>query len=152
MSEIKLKFEIEADDDGYISFECPFCESIFSLSAGEFQSEDNIFNELYCPYCGLVDEPNNFYTKEVIEQAQNLAINYIYDEINKAFAKMSKNINGKYVKMTYKPLKNKKISKLKTEESNDVIFECKNCNNHIKVNYCIGESKIYCSYCGVDIC
>ena len=31
-------------------------------------------------------------TKEVIEQAQNIAMNYMIDEINKAFKKITKNI------------------------------------------------------------
>lgn len=148
----EIEFMIETDDDGYISFECPFCDSIFNLNAKEIQCDDNVINELYCPYCGLVDNPDKFYTKEVIEQIQNIMINRMYEEINKSFGKMAKNIKSKNVKMTYKPLKNKKINELKTKESNDVIFECQNCNNHVKVNYCIGESKIYCSYCGVDIC
>ena len=30
-------------------------------------------------------------TKEVIEQAQNIAMNYMIDEINKAFKKITKN-------------------------------------------------------------
>ena len=31
MANIELKFEIQADDDGYVSYECSFCKSIFSL-------------------------------------------------------------------------------------------------------------------------
>lgn len=152
MSEIELKFKVEADSDGYISFECPFCESIFGLNAGEYQSDEEVFNEIYCPYCGLVDNSNQFYTKEVIEQAKDIAMNYMYDEINKAFGKMAKSLNSKYIKMTYKPLKNKNIKSLKTKESTEEIFECKNCKHHVKVDSFIGESNIYCSYCGVDIC
>lgn len=116
MANIELKFEVEADDDGYVSYECPFCKSIFSLKASEVQNDDPIYNEMYCPYCGLMDKPNNFYTKEVIEQAQKIAMNYMIDELNKAFKKMTRN-NNKYVKMTYKPLKNCAIKELKTKKA-----------------------------------
>ena len=74
MADVELKFEVEADDDGYVSYECPFCKSTFSLKASEVQGDDPIYNEMYCPYCGLNDKPSNFYTKEVIEQAQNIAM------------------------------------------------------------------------------
>lgn len=96
MADIEFKFQIEADDDGYISYECPFCKSTFSLNASEVQKDDPVYTEMYCTYCGLNDVPTNFYTKEVIEQTQNIAMNYMIDEINKAFKKITKN-NNKYV-------------------------------------------------------
>ena len=37
--------------------------------------------------------------------------------------------------MTYKPLKNQSIKDLKTKEGTEEIFECKNCSNHVKVDY-----------------
>lgn len=151
MANIELKFEIQADDDGYVSYECPFCKSIFSLKASEVQSDDPIYNEMYCPYCGLNDSPNNFYTKEVIEQAQALAMNYMIGELNKSIQKMSQNKN-KFVKLTYKPLKNQAISELKTKKGTEEIFECKNCSHHVKVDYYLGKTKIYCAFCGIDIC
>ena len=40
MGNVEFKFEIEADDDGYVSYECPFCKSTFSLNASEIQSDD----------------------------------------------------------------------------------------------------------------
>ena len=106
MANVELKFEVQADDDGYVSYECPFCKSIFSLKASEVQSDDPIYNEMYCPYCGLNDVPEKFYTNEVIEQSKALAMNYMIDELNKSFKKMSEN-NNKYVKMAGKPAKNK---------------------------------------------
>ncbi len=99
MANVELKFEVKADDDGYVSYECPFCKSIFfSLKASEVQSDDPIYNENVLPlYCGLNDKPSNFYTKEVIEQAQAIAMNYMIDELNKSFKKISRN-NNKFVK------------------------------------------------------
>lgn len=151
MENVEFKFEIEADDDGYVSYECPFCKSTFSLNASEVQSDDPVYTEMYCPYCGLNDNPSNFYTQEVIEQAQNIAMNYMIDEINKAFKKVTRK-NNKYVKMTYKPLKNQTLKDLKTKEGTEEIFQCKNCCNHVKVDYYLGKTKVYCAFCGIDIC
>ena len=54
--------------------------------------------------------------------------------------------------MTYKPLKNQSIKDLKTKEGTEEIFECKNCFNHVKVDYYLGKTKVYCAFCGIDIC
>ena len=151
MKNKEIKFEIEADSDGYVSYECPFCKSSFSLEVSEVQKNDQIYVERYCPYCGLNNSLDKFYTEEVIEQAKNIAINYLIDEINKEFKKIS-NKSNKYIKITYKPLKNQLIKELKTKDGTEEIFECKNCSNHVKVDYYIGRTKVYCAFCGIDIC
>ena len=148
-----MQFEIvmEPDDDGFVAFECPFCESTFGLNSDEYNDGRELYTELYCPYCGLNDDINNFYTKDVVKQAEEIALNYMNEEINKMFKKISQSKKSKFVKMTYKPLKNKKITPIKKKESAESIFECSNCNNHVKVENCISKEKIFCSYCGVDI-
>ena len=150
MTNEKLKLVIQSDDDGYVSYECPFCQSVFGLNVAEVQCDDPIYNEMYCPYCGLSDKPSNFYTKEAIKQIQNLAMNYVNEEINSMLKKVSK--NSKNLKLTYKPLRNCTTRELKTIEGNDEIFECNNCYNHVKVNYNMGKTKVYCAFCGIDIC
>ncbi|MDD4376177.1 MAG: hypothetical protein PHR25_05280 [Clostridia bacterium] len=152
MAEISFKVQIEPDSDGYVSFECPFCGSDFRLKGDEFQCDDPLYTEMYCPYCGLSDSPSKFYTKEVMEQINAIAMNYMNEELKKAFSKMSRQINkSKFLKMTYKPMKNLNVKDLKTEDSVEEIFECKSCNNHVKVLSCAGNSKVFCSYCGNDI-
>ena len=44
--------------------------------------------------------------------------------------------------MTYKPLKNQSIKDLKTKEGTEEIFECKNCSNHVKVDYYLEKVRI----------
>ncbi|MDD3187790.1 MAG: hypothetical protein PHD02_04945 [Bacilli bacterium] len=147
-----FEIKIQGDSDGYVAFECPFCESQFKLNAGEFQNDDNNISELCCPYCGLMDKVNKFYTKEVIEQAQAIAMNYMSDELNKAFGKMSKSLNkSNLIKMSYKPLKKINVKDVETKDTVEEIFECHNCHNHVKVLYGAGVSKVFCSYCGNDI-
>ena len=67
------------------------------------------FEELFCPYCGLAKEKNEFLSAEVIEQAQAIAYNYMVEELNKTFKKMQRSLNRSKglikIKMDYKPLK-----------------------------------------------
>lgn len=97
-------------------------------------------------------EKNEFYTSKVIDQATNIAKNYMYEEINKASGKMSKNINrSNIIKIKYKPLKRVWVDDIRTEDTVEEQFKCNNCKKHIKVLYCAGKSKVFCSYCGKDI-
>lgn len=152
MSNINFQISIEGDSEGDVTFECPFCESEFKLNAGEFQDEDNVFTELYCPYCGLADEINKFYTREVIEQAQAIAYNYMIQELNKTFKKIKNSCRrNSYIKVDFKELKKVNTKELKDKDTVEEKFSCPTCGNHIKVLYCSGVSKVYCAYCGVDI-
>ena len=148
---MEFKIEIEGDNEGFVAFECPYCKSEFKLNAGEYK-EASEQEKIFCPYCGLEKEKESFYTQEVIDHATNIARNYMIEEINKAFGKMSKEINkSKVIKMKFKPLKEVNVNNIKTIDTVEEQFECKSCYKHVKVLYCTGKSKIFCSYCGGDI-
>ena len=152
MSDVKFEISIEGDSEGYVTFECPFCESEFKLNADEFQDEDNVFLELYCPYCGLIDKVNTFYSKEVIEQAEAIAYNYMMEEVNKIFNDFKRSVKrNKFIKVDFKELKKVNLKELKDKDTTEEIFSCPMCENHIRVLYCAGVSKVFCAYCGVDI-
>lgn len=144
---------IQGDSEGYVTFECPFCGSEFKLQAGEYQDEEFPFEELFCPYCGLARNKNDFLSREVIEQAQAMAYNYAIEELNKALGKMAKSINRSngIIKMKYRPLKKVTTKELRGKDTSEVEFSCICCNRHVKALYCAGSSKIFCPYCGVDI-
>lgn len=147
---MEFEIEIEGDSEGFVSFECPYCKSEFKLNAEEYKDDEK--ERIFCPYCGLEKEKNEFYTSDVIEQATNIAKNYMYEEINKAFGKMSKNFNkNNIIKMEFKPLKKVNVDNIRTEDTVEEQFKCNKCNKHIKVLYCVGKSKVFCSYCGDDI-
>lgn len=149
MSIVKFEIKIEGDSEGYVTFECPYCESEFKLNAIEFQDEDNEYIELNCPYCGLSKEVNEFYSKEVIEQMNLIAQNYMYEQLNNMFGKMKKDMNkNKFIKMKYKPLKKVGLKELQEKDTVETIFKCSTCYNHEKVLYCAGVSKVFCAYCG----
>ncbi len=149
-----ISFTIQGDSEGYVIFECPFCHAEFKLQAGEYQNDEIPVSDLYCPYCGLTNDKQEFYSKEVIEQARALATNYAIAELNKSFGKMAKSINrsGKgIIKMKFKPLKPLETKEISTLDTTEEIFQCRQCDNHFKALYCVGKSKIYCPYCGVDL-
>ena len=115
----EISFTIQGDSEGYVTFECPFCGSEFKLQADEFQSDDEPLEELFCPYCGLTREKNDFLSSDVIEKAQALAYNYAIEELNKTFGNMAKSINRSngLIKMTYKPLKKVTTNDLKDKDT-----------------------------------
>ena len=120
------------------------------MNAEEYENDEN--RNIFCPYCGLQKEKNEFYTAEVVEQANNIVSNYIKDELNKVFGKTSKSFNRSgIIQMKYKPLKKVNIENIKTKDSMEEQFKCTKCNKSVKVAYCDGKAKIFCSYCGEDI-
>lgn len=149
----ELSFTIQGDSEGYVTFECPFCGSEFKLQAGEFQNDDEPFKELFCPYCGLTKDKNAFLSKDVMEQAQALAYNYMVDELNKSFKKMQRTVNLSkgIIKLDFKPLRKVAIKELKDKDTTETEFFCQCCEHKVKVLHCAGVSKVFCPYCGVDI-
>ena len=139
MSDVSFEIKIEGDSEGYVTFECPFCGSEFKLKADEFQS-------------GLVNEISEFYSKEVMEQAKVIAQNYMAEEINKMFGNMKRSMDSSnFIKVEYKELKKINSKELRDKDTVEEKIKCPICNNHEKVLYCAGVSKVFCSYCGVDI-
>ena len=154
MSATSFTIAIQGDSEGFVTFECPFCNSEFKLQAGEYQDEDFPVEDLFCPYCGLTREKSTFLSDDVIEQAQALAYNYMVEQLNNSFKKMSRSINKSghgIVKMTYKPLRKVGTKDLKDKDTVEAEFKCSCCEHRVKVLYCVGASKIFCPYCGVDL-
>lgn len=73
--------------------------------------------------------------------------------LNNAFGKMARSVNRSkgLIKMKYKPLKKVAIKELKDKDTAETQFTCSCCDHSVKVLYCVGASKIFCPYCGVDI-
>ena len=148
-----ISFTIQGDSEGYVTFECPFCGSEFKLQAGEYQNDEDPFEELFCPYCGLSKYKNEFLSSEVVEQIQALMYNYAIGELNKSFDKMKHAVNRSngLIKMDYKSLKKVATKELKDKDTVETVFKCSCCDRGVKVLYCAGAAKVFCPYCGVDI-
>jgi len=145
--EVSLNFSIPTDNEGYVTLECPFCNDKFKLEVTEVKQDDVI--NLYCPYCGLLNEVNKFLPKEVIEQATIIASNYL-----------KQLLNG-YLDNVEKTFKNSNIISVKTQkfnlENEKELFEISDNFESIEFNCCNGKAKVnvieklgvYCPYCGV---
>ena len=102
--------EISGDDEGYIILVCPYCKSEFKVSAYDLQ-ERGIYNELFCPYCGLTKEIKTFYTREIKSKATKVGKeNYnIHDDKNESSLNGEKynemKNNDKFDETNKKPLK-----------------------------------------------
>lgn len=148
MSYKTFQISIPADEDGYVKFQCPYCNQRFKLSASEIEYSDVV--DLYCPICGLVNEVECFYSDEVIEKAisivENEAMNMIYDMFKGLERKTRSNKNFK-VKAGKKP--NVPIKELYESIDELIIVKVDCCDKHIKVNELDRLVEVYCSYCGV---
>jgi len=153
VSEDYLKTPIQSDNEGYITFSCPYCHSDFKLQSKELQSEKSSLTELFCPYCGLVKEKSSFYSDELIQNSFTLLKNYMIDACNESISAAARSINhnNSAIKMTYRPLDKESVKEIKENDTPEVAFECKSCGHHVKALYCSGTSKIFCPYCGEDI-
>ena len=92
MSEISFDITMEGDREGYVTFECPFCGSSFGLRADEVKNDEGTLDKIYCPYCGLNSDSDEFLPQEVIEQAEKIVHNYAVEQFNQAFGKMAKSM------------------------------------------------------------
>lgn len=101
-----MEISLHADSDGFISFECPYCGSLFKLSAADLNDDSFPISELFCPYCGLVDSFSGFLSKKAIEAAEAKVYNETIEMLNKEFGKMAKGLNRTkgLIRMNYKPI------------------------------------------------
>ena len=56
--EKSFTINLSNDTDGFLEYECPFCEQKFRLATNEFQGNGD-YSELYCPYCKLKSSSEN---------------------------------------------------------------------------------------------
>jgi uncharacterized Zn-finger protein len=142
-----FKIDIPTDSEGFYSLQCPHCKERFKASSGDINAEDTL--ELFCPACGLAGASSSFVPKDIIENAQTLALNYMHQEIYKTFKKTSRKFKG--VGMTFSVKRPKEeITKLLTEDEDleQVGLLC--CDKIIKVNIDQKVANVYCPFCGVN--
>lgn len=148
MSYKTFQISIPADEDGYVSFQCPYCNQRFKLNVNEFQESEVI--DLYCPICGLANEVDCFYSNEIIEKAlsiaENEAMNMIYDMF-KGWERKTRGNKNFNVKAGRKP--NIPINEIYENIDELIVVKANCCKKHIKVKELDRLLGIYCSYCGV---
>lgn len=141
--DIEFSFTLPSDDEGYIEYECPFCEEVFRLDKNFFQGERES-DELFCPLCNMKSNVQNFYTTECVEYMSKMKVYLSEVYLDKQLKDMAKKSKGL---MKYK---SKKRS-LEPEMFNlhpeiETKHCCSKCNELFKTK--MGSNIIYCPYCG----
>ena len=142
---ITSNLEIPTDSDGFISFQCPFCNEKFKLSADFINQMD--IDELYCPYCGLQNSFENFFTDEVIELAKAKIENMAMDFISENVKSLKDSFSNGLFEMTI-DTKFNDVNEPEVIESDDMYKKTLSCCNFdVKLNENINSC--YCPKCGV---
>lgn len=147
----RIEITKQTDHDGFSSFECSLCSEGFKLVPGDVE-EDHVL-QIFCPSCGIPQEPSEFLTEDIIENANAEAEQHAIDLLNEAVKDIGKIFKGNK-NVTFKPGKPLKASNSPQPlfEQNDydiVEFQC--CLKKAKVSTLIKASAgPYCPYCGVN--
>lgn len=147
MGDVSLEISIPLDNDGFIEMECDFCKNRFMLHEEVYKDDDYL--HFFCPICGFPNRINTFYCTEVLEKAQQQAMNYAYMEIERQLGKSINKINrGGFLKMSLKmPSKEAEVELY--EPSYDykrIHLEC--CDVDVKSTDFDEEIGLYCPLCG----
>jgi hypothetical protein len=138
---------IPLDKDGFLELECDYCRGRFMLTKEIFEDDDNL--NFYCPICGIPNRINTFYCPEVLEKANQVAMNYALDEIYKTLSKDFKSFNKNGVfKLTVDKPKPVPVSELfvPIHEYKKIHLSC--CEISIKATSFDETIGVYCPLCG----
>lgn len=73
MTEKTIRIDLPTDSDGFLPRQCPHCEQRFSIHGDSY--EQGRYLNLRCPYCGMIEEFDEFLTEEQAEYSQATAQN-----------------------------------------------------------------------------
>jgi transcription elongation factor Elf1 len=144
-----FELELPADDEGFVSFECPHCGGRFKLAAAEYEECEP--DSLYCPMCGLSSETGGFLTPEAEQAIQAHADNLVNEMLHNVFKGLERKSRGKQL-VTFKagpPPKKKPVPGI-YEVPDMAIAELRCCGLSVKVPASDALAVVYCSYCGTE--
>jgi hypothetical protein len=86
----EFSVSIPLDEHGFMGRECPNedCLGYFKVEPSTGLSGDDL--QCHCPYCGVVDDPDKFWTQEQIEYAQSVALREYFKDFDKELRKIEK--------------------------------------------------------------
>lgn len=144
-----IHIDLPADEEGYVSFECPRCGDRFKLHAGEYTDEGPV--SLYCPLCGLSAGRAEFITEKVWDVARQHAENMAMEAVHEIFKGLERKTRGnKYFRFeTGLAPKEKPVPELREVTDLAIVdFSC--CDRTAKVPHSDALSVTYCPYCGTE--
>lgn len=137
------KITLQSDKDGMVTMQCPRCKTRFKLDCRYLNEELNA--DLYCPSCGMPDEPDSFYPEEAIDAAREAVKN----EAEQMIAQMLGGIHSKHIKIKTRkvPSVNRDLVFKDTEYNMDTV-ETPCCHLRIGLQSKDIIAGLYCAYCG----
>ncbi len=142
-----LSLSIPMDDEGYIDLECDYCKTRFMITGDDFESVDMPF--FFCPICGLPNNTNKFLSQEVIQKAEQMAMEWALKEIERSLGKTIRDINKSgFFKMDLKAPKKEPEKELYKPIDDYIIHKTQCCQMHIKLHELDCQIGAYCPICG----
>lgn len=148
MSEETFSIRVPTDEDGYVTFQCPFCSSLFKLMVEEFE-RDSVW-DFYCPCCGLKDGSASFLPDKIHEQSEIIAMNYMRELINNSMKNLERDFRS-YPHVSFSSGSPMEIEpeKLLYEQELMRSFTLACCKMSVKLKHEMIDLPRYCPYCGV---
>jgi hypothetical protein len=144
-----IEIRLPADDEGFVSCECPHCAERFKLQAAEFEEHETLL--LYCPLCGLNEEPGAFLTREVrdaaVAHAENMALQAVHEMFKRLEQQSSGNKSLKWKAGPKPPVQ--PVPELR-EVTDLAVVQLACCGASAKVPDSDALSGVYCPYCGSE--
>ncbi len=91
----KIVVSLTPDENGFIGRECPKCNMYFKVKPGTGLP----INHQICPYCSYQGLGKEFYTKDQIEYAKELALQEIMDPLLKTLNGLEKRTKGEFIEI-----------------------------------------------------
>ena len=135
---------LPADRDGFVAFECPHSGDRFKLSGAEYKERS--VAHLYCPLCGLSDEPSRFLTRDALHAAKLIAVNAAREMISRELRSMNRS-SGRGFRFQVKTVPPEPVPELH-EPTDLVIADLPCCGARAKVSSTSAAGVLYCPYCG----
>jgi hypothetical protein len=142
---MELQLGLPADGDGFVAFECPHSGDRFKVHGSEYETRSP--SALYCPVCGLSDEPGQFLTDDSKRAARDMVANAARDLMARELRSLSRSTRGAFRVRANGSFRHEPVQELH-EVTDLVIAELRCCGARVKVNSTSSVGVLYCPYCG----
>jgi uncharacterized Zn finger protein (UPF0148 family) len=153
INEMKVSVPVNSDAEGYLDKECPFGNCEYQFKVLEEDWADKFRDELvFCPYCRHGAPANDFWTKEQVEQARNVALKQVEYKIGEALRDDANNFNRKQSKNGFITLTmkyegrawNNYVMPISAQKELEQKITCLECG----ARYSVLWSAFFCPCCG----
>ncbi len=140
---MEIKISFPTDEDGLNGRECPSCKKYFKVKFGT-GIQDSV--PCHCPYCNYINSHDHFWTKDQLDYAKSVAMNYATNEIQKSLKKLEVKPNrNQFISLEIK-VKGKPTPIIRYHEKDlEQKVLCKQCT----LEYAIYGKFGYCPDCGI---